>query len=259
MSRKNELKSDPGNTINMIDILSLLCPDGKVKYIETLLRIMKSTENIGTYTEDVLESMKNDYGVEREYLTGYNTIQLIHIKDFLDNMFDLTDVHMFQKFCNFNERCLIADNDLSTYKTFKDIEISVNNAELKMVEKEMESQIVKLFENNEWLILKPLTHEASKKYGMGTKWCTTTENDATHFKKYGKGILIYTLNKKTNYKIATYKSFTDNEFSFWNAADDRVDSLITELPDEILGLIRKHVTVCKTGNIDLKNEQVQVR
>ncbi len=51
-------------------------------------------------------------------------------------------------------------------------ELQMSLADLKMVDKEMEKQIEKLFEDEQWLVLKPLSYLASKKYGASTKWCT---------------------------------------------------------------------------------------
>ena len=99
-------------------------------------------------------------------------------------------------------------------------------AELKFNAKQMESQIIKLMDTDEWLVLRPLTYLASKKYGSNTKWCTTSEGNPDYFIKYSsKGVLIYCLNKKTGYKVASFYSLDKNdpEFSFWNQKDDRID------------------------------------
>ena len=251
MSRISELRSNPNNSINIVDVLSLLCPEGKSKYVETLLRIMRSTENLAEVKKETIEALKDDYKIPANMLSDFDAIQIIHIKKFLDDMFELSDIQSFQKFCGFNERNMIEDNDLSQYKSFERIEAAVNVADLKECEKEMELQILRIFENEEWLILRPLTFEASKKYGSNTKWCTTMERDADHFERYGKGILIYTINKKNNLKVAAYKALDNTEFSFWNATDERVDSLDTQLSPEVLNLIKQEVETNKVGNTSL--------
>ena len=52
-------------------------------------------------------------------------------------------------------------------------------------------------------------------------------------------MLIYCINKKTGYKVARFYSLdkNDQEFSFWNQKDSRVDSLQTELTDELRKII----------------------
>jgi len=47
-------------------------------------------------------------------------------------------------------------------------------------------EYVKLFEDNTVLVLKPLTHQASCKYGSGTKWCVTMRHTDEYWKNYTK-------------------------------------------------------------------------
>lgn len=255
MSRISELKSNPENCINIVDILSLLCPEGKVKYVETLLRIVKSTSDLDEAREDCLKSLESDYSVDRNLMTEYSDIQVIHIKKFLDDVMELDDIKKFQKFCTYNERSLIEENDLSRYSKFAEVHAAVNRAELKLTEKEMESQIIRLYEDDEWLVLKPLTYEASKKYGANTKWCTTTSNDSTHFDRYGQGILIYSLNKRNSHKVAAYKDLSENELSFWDPTDIKIDSMSSGLSFDILKVIKDDMNSCKTGNTLVKKKK----
>jgi hypothetical protein len=249
MSVIKELREKPESSINLIDILVLICPEGKTKYVETLLRIMKSTENIEEYKQEVIQRLESDYGIDRKELKGYSAIQIIHIEKFIKDMFAVKDLENFRNFCEYNERGLIEENDVSRYTTFEQVTKAVNIAQLKLNEKEMEKQVLKVYEDDEWLVLKPLTFEASKKYGSNTKWCTTTETEPQHFDRYGKGILIYSINKKTNYKVATYKDLSGVELSFWNQTDQKIDSLDSELPMSILKIIKDDVKVCKSSNL----------
>lgn len=254
MSRIEELKQRPENTINIVEILSLLCPDRKVKYVEMILKVMKSSDKLTECRDDALEGLETDYKIKREWLKGYDTLQIIHMKDFLDNLFDLPDIQDFQKFAEYNERSLIEDNDVSRYSKFEQIKQAVSLAEMKINEKLLETQIIRVFANDDWLVLRPLTYEASCKYGANTKWCTTAESDSGHFDRYSKGVLVYVLSKKTKLKVAAYKDLSGEEFSFWDAADKRIDSLDSGLPFEILGHIQSEV---KKGvsNAKLKSDK----
>lgn len=53
---------------------------------------------------------------------------------------------------------------------------------------------IKLFENDDFLFVVPLTYEASCKYGANTKWCVTEKNNDDMFKRHynlgGLGFLI---------------------------------------------------------------------
>jgi hypothetical protein len=102
--------------------------------------------------------------------------------------------------------------------------------------KDLEKQVKVVLDTEEWLLLRPLTFQSSRKYGSNTKWCTTQENNPDYFMKYSnKGVLIYCINKKTGYKVASFYSLDkgDPEFSFWNQKDTRVDSLDTDLTDDL--------------------------
>jgi hypothetical protein len=156
-----------------------------------------------------------------------------------------SDATFFKKFCELNERGLIEENDLSKYNNFEQITTQLTLAELKENVKDMEGSVVKLHDDSEWLIVKPLTFAASKKYGAFTKWCTTSRDNPEYFIRYtNRGSLIYIINKKTGLKVACFKSFDENEpeFSFWNSIDLRVDSLESGLPNDILSLIVRDIT-----------------
>jgi len=57
-------------------------------------------------------------------------------------------------------------------------------------------EYVKLFKNDNFELVVPLTFEASKKYGANAKWCTTSKCDDTMFNKHNQmGSLAYLIIK----------------------------------------------------------------
>lgn len=63
--------------------------------------------------------------------------------------------------------------------------------------KEAKKDSIKLYEDDNILVVKPLTHKASCYYGSGTKWCTTMAGSPTYFNEYSrKGNLYYIILKK---------------------------------------------------------------
>jgi hypothetical protein len=64
--------------------------------------------------------------------------------------------------------------------------------------------------------------------------------NSEYFLRYSRnGILIYIINTKTGKKVACHSSLVEeNSTSFWNEADNRVDSIDTNLPDFILEKLR---------------------
>lgn len=241
MSRTKDLKVNPEFNLNMFELFSLFSPDKKTKYTEMLLRIMKKTPNISEHCKEIKAMLSENYNIQKSDLENISDLQLVLFYRIIDNMFNLEDLKTFQKFCEYNERGIIKQNDVSTYQNFDDINNAVSVADILAQGKDLEKQVKLVYEDDEWLFIRPLTFNASKKYGSNTKWCTTQHNNPDYFIKYStRGVLIYCLNKKTGYKVASFNSLDKNEpeFSWWNQKDSRIDSLQSELPSELLKVIR---------------------
>ena len=109
-----------------------------------------------------------------------------------------------------------------------------------------ESEVV--YEDDRFKVVVPKSHTASCYYGAGTKWCTSSKDNAGHFTNYDKeGKLFYILNKKAPtsnpfYKIALNKTYKGGN-TWYDAKDDVMHSMgpaddyIDELADN--GIISK--------------------
>jgi hypothetical protein len=170
-------------------------------------------------------------------------------------------IRIINKFIKLNERGLIANKDVTSYSDIEQILSQISIAEIRMVDKELEKFVIKMYEDNDWLIVKPLTYESSKKYGAGTRWCTAAEDNHYQFHSYSKrGILIYAMNKKTGYKVAAFKNLDKDhqrETSFWDAKDDRIDSMDVELPSNVLDEIIVDLRGCKQSNYALSSDEIK--
>jgi hypothetical protein len=259
MSRIRDLKTDTNNNFNIVEVIEVFTPNGKSKYVDMLLRIMFNTPNLKEHGDEIIEYITNQYDfVSKEDLKKFSPIQLLLMYKFVDTYFNSDDLNNYKKFCEYNERNLIDQNDLSKYRSFEDIVTQVNIADIKVEMKELESEVVRVHEDDEWLLVRPTTFLASKKYGSNTKWCTTSENNPEYFLKYAeRGVLIYCMNKKTGYKVASFYSLkkSDPEFSFWNQKDEKIESMDSELSDSMLRIIREVSKDPKTtSNRRLLNE-----
>ena len=85
----------------------------------------------------------------------------------------------------------------------------------------------KIFEDNNILIVRPLTYEASCKYGAGTRWCTTMAGTPTYFESHTsqEQALYYVILKNFNrdnkfYKIAIHKTPTHE--TWYDSTDERM-------------------------------------
>jgi hypothetical protein len=127
----------------------------------------------------------------------------------------------------------------------------------------MTKQVQKLYETDEWLVVKPLSYQASLKYGASTKWCTASKDNAEYYFRYSKqGILIYSINKKTGNKVAGFKSVDENsepETSFWNITDQRIDSMESGLPSDVLDIFRNEFSNTKQTNWDILTDEERNR
>jgi hypothetical protein len=267
MSKLNTLKTqNPDLNISLIDALGLVY---KTKYVEMYLNIYK-TKKAKKDDDDDDDNMTSfqiemlDMGFNKEYATELskklNHIQQQFVCDLVSEM-GYRDVRSFNKFIELNERGLIDNKDVTSYKTIEDVLGQISIAELKLIDKELEKLVLKLHEDEEWLIIKPLTYESSKKYGAGTRWCTAAESEDYQFYNYtSRGILIYTINKKTGYKVATFKNLDKEhtrELSFWDVEDNRLDSLELNLPDDIMDIIITDLRNCQQSNYHLAPDEIK--
>ena len=186
--------------------------------------------------------MVNEYGQNKEKLEPKSYEEISNILRVVGDYYGYNDFKTINKFIELNEKNLIKQNDLSRFKSFEDLERQVSLAELRLIDKDLEKQIIKLYETDEWLVLKPMSFLASKKYGAGTKWCTTQENNPDYYLRYSRrGILIYCMNKFTGEKVAAFKNLDmsyDRETSFWNMIDNRIDSIESGLPNQVMDVIK---------------------
>ena len=123
-------------------------------------------------------------------------------------------------------------------------------------EKQIKSDAETLLDNEDFLIVKPKTYEASCKYGAGTKWCTTSKGKEGKelFTQYSNEVLIYIIDKskpisdplyKVAFSVESYLSsdlkYKEYSYIFWDSKDN---SLAKVYKDKYLKyLISKGVNV----------------
>jgi hypothetical protein len=110
----------------------------------------------------------------------------------------------------------------------------IDNAEIAKDEKTFvrEEHANVLLENDRYLLLQPVTHRGSLKYGAGSKWCTASKNSPEVFNRYTKnGYLVYLIDKtkkvsNTGSKMALYMEYSEcpinGKVSFYNTIDSCV-------------------------------------
>ncbi len=259
MSRIDELKKQhPIYALSAIDIYKMISPNQSNKYIEMLIKLDKIKPQYSEVSRlEIIEHMVG-WGLDYNYL---DTLDLGSLRMLLNNasyLMNDSKIKSFTKFASFIERKLIENNDVTTYSSWDEIEQAVALAELKLIDKETAKQIKKVYEDNEWLSLRPLSLEASMKYGANTKWCTTTNTGQYYARYSSRGILIYNINKKTGYKVACFKNLDsnfDNEFSWWDVTDRRIEALDSEAPAAVLEAIRNEIKEMPVPNQTLMTQE----
>jgi len=246
MSRLDTIKQQfPELNISFIDIFAKLDNTKSYKYLPILCKLFGNRFNIKYYSNSSSDRIQHmvdltrhlsSFGIDSSDLSSN---EIITISTFVEH-FNLHDLEIFQEFRNYMERGFLDNKDVTSYQTIGDISHAVSLASIKVNKKEMEGQVHVEYEDDQWLILRPLTFESSSKYGAGAKWCTTYKREKSYFERYWRnGALIYFNNKKTGYKFAAFKGiYDDKEISFWSASDHRTEFLNLELEDYMLPVVK---------------------
>jgi hypothetical protein len=265
MSRIDELKKQfPELNMTMFDLFKRIDTSSTYKYFPLLCKIIGKRFNFQSeYRHDkqrlddikleIHDSLLNR-GISTDSLTDNELFTLNYLSDYYNSDTFIT----IKDFIRLMDRNQIENKDVTSYSSIDDLRTAVTLATMKELTKELEGQIVKEFEDEKWLVVRPLTFQASSKYGAATRWCTTYQKEKQYFEKYWQnGILVYFINKQTGYKFAGYKALNgDTELSFWNAEDNRIDYLYVEAEDYLFPIVRRILGSNKT-NKELCSTEIQ--
>ena len=123
-------------------------------------------------------------------------------------------------------------------REFLDLTDGLMRAQNEKKEKEKErKEIVKIYEDNRVLIVKPLSHVASCYYGAGTRWCTTMKGQPERFKQYTRDANLYYIivkgvpsdNKFYKIAINPKKGQMLRNSTFYDASDNTMSASEKEL------------------------------
>jgi hypothetical protein len=138
-------------------------------------------------------------------------------------------VELVKDFDRFKESLEVKDinqYDLVGLEGVIDNHKATSKSQLKKIDT---SGAKKVFEDKNLLIVKPLSFEASCKYGAGTRWCTTMAGQPSYFKSHTaeQQALYYIILKNFTrdnkfYKIAIH--LTPNTETWYDSTDERMSS-----------------------------------
>jgi hypothetical protein len=262
MSRIDELKKQyPELNITMFDVFKSLDPTSSYKYIPLFCKIFgKRWRMTEQHSKDEVSKMTMEYrtflsnlGLEVKHLSDNQAYFLRHLIDFYPN----NHFETFREFISLMENKRIENNDVTSFSSIDDIRMAVSLASIKELNRELEGQVIKEYEDDKWVIVRPLSFASSAKYGTGTRWCTTYQSDKQYFERYWRqGILVYFINKFTGYKFAGFKSLSEHDMSFWNAEDTRVDYLDIDVDEYLFPIVRR-IFKSKDTNKNLCSDELQ--
>jgi hypothetical protein len=156
----------------------------------------------------------------------------------------------------------IEDKDINSYrKSFSSLVVTVEGAKMDKEDKTFNraEHIDVLFEDENYLLVRPKTFDGSLKYGYNTKWCTASKSNPYTFKNYvTEGYLFY-LNIKNkalgekikNNKLAFYLKKTYGgpmmgEIMVYDEKDRQmyIEQLV-RFPEDIYGMVVKCMSLLR--------------
>lgn len=133
----------------------------------------------------------------------------------------------------FEYQKMLPKNDFAQYSSADEMESAILNAKKvkteKSEKKSASSDIDKIYEDDNVLVIKAKTHEASCKYGAGTTWCTAAKKTDEDWLRHNQtGVEFIWINKKllsddNNHKLSLFFKYSDKRVDWCNRIN-RCDS-----------------------------------
>jgi len=259
MGIKHLIQENPSMDLNLVRLISKLDPSKTNKLTPFMVKVFKKR------VEKFEKELKQEYDIyasRHEYVNskirGVNGFEKLILSWVIDQ-FSAENIEILKEFNEVLDKGLIDQNDISKYENFEDITNQLSVARTKDLLKKSRKEISVVYEDDEIMMLKPLSFEASLKYGAGTKWCTSMKNDPEYFYRYSKnGVLIYLINKETGRKFGCYLEKNEpGRVQIYNEIDQVIDSFHMGLSYEKLVILMDLMNIEKYGvNSDLfSNEE----
>jgi hypothetical protein len=246
--------------INLVDVMRLFDPT-KNRLLtdmmtEELINKIRDVQRTYELSDRIIKRMHFDYGKDEFKEISHNYILCSVIEHAFDLFGDENTyfIHRFKKYWDENK----IDHDIQKYKTLDDVKSAVHILDIKEYTKSDSIKVHKVYEDDEWLLVLPLSLRASQLYGAGTKWCTNNRERVYYYYEHThNGLLVYIINKLNNrkyayQKLASVPNVAGAKMSqFYTAADACIDSVDLEIPDNILAELKNFIKVTEyTRNSD---------
>ena len=249
MGIKKIKKENNSINISLIDLMGKLDTSETKKYTQFLFKILKNNfDNDMKYF--IQESSHREKKVNEILMA--NTFDCWVTKRVIGNLCGWDEMNLFVDFCDFMERGLTNEKDISKYDSWDMVASEVFQAKNRNLFKMAKKEVKVVYEDDQYMCIKPLTYAASVSYGYKTKWCTASVQEPSYFYNHSKnGVLVYLIDKVNNVKFGFYHN--NDQIQIYNQKDDRIDSMETGLPLELLHkLIGEMKSEAKDKNFNYK-------
>ena len=230
MGIKKIKKENESVNISLVDLMGKLDASSTKKYTQFLVKILKkSFDNDMKYLIKDSSHRENKLQevLDLKTFDGWLTQRLI------GHLYGYDEMILFIDFCNFMERGLTNEKDISKYDSWDMVSSEVYMAKNRDLFKKAKKEVKVVYEDDQFFCIKPLTYEASVSYGYQTKWCTASVHEQSYFYNHSRdGVLVYVIDKLNNEKFGFYHN--NHQLQIYNQKDDRVDSMETGLPLDLL-------------------------
>lgn len=249
MGIKKIKKENNSINISLVDLMGKLDNSETKKYTQFLVKILKKNfdnEQDFLVRDSSHRERKIDQVLNNSTFDGWITRKI------LTNLYGWDEVDSFINFCDFMERGLTNEKDISKYDSWDMVASEVFQAKNRNLFKKAKKEVKVVYEDDQYMCIKPLTYAASVSYGYQTKWCTASVQEPSYFYNHSKdGVLVYLIDKINNVKFGFYHN--SYQIQIYNQKDDRIDSMETGLPLELLHkLIGEMKSEAKDKNFNYK-------
>jgi|694.fasta_scaffold18259_15 hypothetical protein len=230
MGKKELKEQNPDLILDLVEVINKFDPTKTGKLTAFLIKMFRK----GITKHFVFENTQK--------IVGNNDLENVWINFLFDCYGDENLKHLKEYSEHLEaDRIPLGKRDINKIENWDELINIVSNAKIKLAEKKLKKEIMVVFEDEDYLVVRPLSFEASTTYGSGTKWCTASINNPDYFYRYSKkGVLSYLFDKKNNKKFGIIYEKENNSISFWNEKDDRLDSIETNLPDFLLKFVYEY-------------------
>ena len=249
MGIKKIKKENNSINISLVDLMGKLDTSETKKYTQFLVKILK--KNFDNEQDFLVRDLSHRERKIDQVLTN-STFDGWLTRKVLTNLYGWDEVDSFINFCEFMERGLTNEKDISKYDSWDMVASEVFQAKNRNLFKMAKKEVKVVYEDDQYMCIKPLTYAASVSYGYQTKWCTASIQEPSYFYNHSKdGVLVYLIDKINNVKFGFYHN--NYQIQIYNQKDDRIDSMETGLPVELLHkLIGEMKSEAKDKNFNYK-------